>query len=363
MNKLRPSLPMITSLNSPPTQGQAGVTLVELMIAITVGLFLVTGMTVLITQQSSTRAELQKSAQQIENGRYAMQLIQEDAQLAGYYGEYSDVFSVPGALPDPCSTSAPATGDLAIPVQGYDSVTALPAPISGCIADSDHLTGTDILAIRRLDPASIPIAGAVASQIYMQTGIDSVSGLFGYKIGTGSDTSVFTLQNKDGTVADLRPYIVHIYFISPCSVPAGGASSCTGSDDDNGNPIPTLKRLELVVSGGSSTFLTYPLAEGIENLQVDYGVDNDNDGAPDYYTTGTYEKDGATAMTPTDWSNIMSIDVNLLARNTELSPGYTTDKQYKLGLSDAVGPYTDHYKRHAFNGTIRLINPSSRREK
>jgi type IV pilus assembly protein PilW len=291
-----------------------------------------------------------------------MQLLQDDIQLAGYYGEYSNAFTVPAALPDPCSVATPTANDVAFPVQGYDFSVA-GATLPGCIANQSHMSGTDVLVIRRVDPTvSIPVASATPGQIYLQTGIDSTSGLFSYKFGVGPNAVLFTLQNKDGTVANVRPYVVHIYFISPCSVPAGG-SNCTGGGDDNGSPIPTLKRLELTVSGGAMAFTTASLAEGIENLQVDYGIDTDNDGSPDYYTTGTYEKDGVTAMTPTDWSNVMSTTVNLLARNTDSSSGYTTTKQYNLGLAGNVGPYSDNYKRHVFNGTVRLINPSSRREK
>ena len=62
---------------------QLGLTLLELMISLTIGLFLVAGISTLIARQSSTRAELDKSARQIENGRYAMTLLQDDIQHAG----------------------------------------------------------------------------------------------------------------------------------------------------------------------------------------------------------------------------------------------------------------------------------------
>ncbi|MGH8846537.1 MAG: PilW family protein, partial [Polaromonas sp.] len=57
---------------------QRGMTLVEWMVSITIGLVLLAGLTALIARQSSTQAELEKSSRQIENGRYAMQLLNED---------------------------------------------------------------------------------------------------------------------------------------------------------------------------------------------------------------------------------------------------------------------------------------------
>jgi type IV pilus assembly protein PilW len=144
---------------------------------------------------------------------------------------------------------------------------------------------------------------------------------------------------------------VHIYFIAPCSVPAGGGSVCTGSNDDGGSPIPTLKRIELTSNGVMSVV---PLVEGIENLQIDYGIDADNDGVPDaaYVTT--------PAAVP-DWANVVSLRINVLARNVEPSNGHTDAKTYDMGIA---GPYTPGgaYKRHVYNSVIRIVNPAARRE-
>ncbi|MFJ1257021.1 PilW family protein [Cupriavidus sp. CuC1] len=82
----------------PNRRRQAGLSLVELMIAITIYLFLMAGMATLITQQSSARADLDKSARQVESGRYAFTLLQDDIQHAGYYGQYGAVFAALSAL-------------------------------------------------------------------------------------------------------------------------------------------------------------------------------------------------------------------------------------------------------------------------
>src|SRR5678809_1005243 len=96
---------------------------------------------------------------------------------------------------------------------------------------------------------------------------------------SATDQTAFNLMNKDPTkYAPIRKYHVHIYFVAPCSVPTGGGTVCTGSSDDNGRPIPTLKRIELASNG---TMNVISLVEGIENLQVDYGIDGDKDGVPD----------------------------------------------------------------------------------
>ena len=323
---------------------QQGMTLVELMVSITIGLLLVAGITLLISQQSSSSNELDKASRQIENGRYAMQLLQQEIQLAGYYGEFSSLPAPPAALPSPCATTVSAIQPaLPLFVQGYDSPAL---GLTSCLANADHVPGTDILVIRHADTTPIPLASAAAGQVYIQATQAA------YVMGTGSDTSVFTLKKKDNTtLADLRKFMVTIFYVSPCNVKSGDACSSTS---DNGRPIPTLKRLDLSVnSSGTATFVETPLVEGIENLQIDYGIDNDGDGAPD-----SYNKSPAL----TDWPNVMTARISLVARNNDPSTGHTDTKTYQLGDEGSVGPFSDGYKRHAFTQVVRFINPSGRRE-
>ncbi|WP_292935282.1 PilW family protein [Noviherbaspirillum sp.] len=336
----------------------AGLSLVELMISIAIGLALMAGITSLIAQQSKATTELDRASRQIENGRYATQLLREDLELAGFWGEYYNV-PAPSSLYDPCATAiADLITAISLPIQGYDSPASVPSPVSGCLSSADHQPGTDILVVRRADTATIPLASAAAGQPYVQAGLNA-SSTMDKIIGTGSDTSVFTLKKRDGTAAPLRTYAVHIYFVSPCNVPASG-TSCSGSGDDSGNPVPTLKRLELTVTGGVASFTIMPLAEGIENMQLDYGIDADGDGTPDYYTTGTNNNAGV-ALTAADWGNVVTVRANILARNAERTAGYTDAKTYALGATGSVGPFSDAYKRRVFSEVVRATNPSGRR--
>lgn len=327
------------------------------MISMAIGLLLVAGVATLIGRQSLSRGELDKSARQIENGRYALSLLEDDIQHAGFYGQYSGTFTAPGALPDPCSVSSAAVIDaaLALPVQGYDAPATVPAPLSACLPNANHIPGTDILVIRRLEADESPpaLGSLVAGQFYVQTTpIAKVTGLGPDPSGT--TPSLYTLTQKDTvTPAELRKYVEHIYFVSPCNVYASGSSVCSAAAD-NGNPIPTLKRLELSVSGGAPAFITVPLVDGIENLQFDYGIDKTGDGTPSTPLV--------SAPALADWPNVMAIQVNLLARNTTPTGGYSDGKTYGMGLAGAVGPFNDNFKRHAFTATVRVVNPSEQRE-
>lgn len=353
------SLPHRPASGMPSSRRQRGLTLIEFMVAITIGLILVAGLTLLFANQSATQNELEKSSRQIENGRYAMHLLREDLQLAGFYGEFYNLATLtpPATLPDPCVVTAPElAAAMPFPAQGVNGVPGITLP--ACLNAANYKSGTDILVVRRAEIDGVT-AGLTSGQPYLQSGLTASKLELKYVLGVATsntvDTTVFNLVKKDGTVAPLRKYSVHIYYVSPCSVPANGSTCSAANTDDGGVSVPTLKRLELTVdSSGATKFVTVPLVEGIENLQVDYGFDTTGDGAPDTYL--------ADAAAVADWANLTAVRVYLLARNNERSPGYVDDKTYDLGTAGVTAATNDAYKRHVFTQMVRLVNPSARRD-
>jgi type IV pilus assembly protein PilW len=118
-------------------------------------------------------------------------------------------------------------------------------------------------------------------------------------------------------------------------------------------------------------------------MQLEYGLDYDagppivTDGTPKAYTADpdTYSDathslcTGSPTTCPANWGNVMAVKVHLLGRNTEASPvGYTNDKTFVLGLqadgtSNTFGPFSDNFKRHVYETTVRVHNPADRRTK
>jgi len=326
---------------------QAGFSLIELMISMTIGLLLLTVLAVVFANATRSQREVTLTAQQIENGRYAIDILSDDVHHAGYWGYYGAAATAPGALPDPCLTDvASLTAAMALPVQGFNApIGALPS----CIASGNYVPGTDILVVRHAATVVAPLA---PNGIYIQT---SPSGT--PVIANGGGPFALTVRNGTGVniAAPARAYEVHIYFISPCSVPAGAVCA---ANDDGGNPIPTLKRLELTVdpSDGVLKMMTVPLVEGIENLQLDYGIDADGDGAPDQ---GAYTADPGTVA---GWTQVMAVQPYVLARNTGSTPGFTDNKTYSLGTAGTITPAATQYRRHVYTSLLRVKNPSERLE-
>jgi len=114
-------------------RSQRGLTLVELMVGLALGLIVTAALLLLLANASANGQNLARAGTQIENGRYVSELLREEVRLAGFFGETS----VSGALyetPDPCSVAptgwngAPFT--LPTPVQGYAA-----ADVLGCLVN------------------------------------------------------------------------------------------------------------------------------------------------------------------------------------------------------------------------------------
>ena len=375
MSTLRQSIGQVHGMKSSPgpiisistvtvrRAAQAGFSLIELMVALTIAVLLLLGLALLFNNTSTARGELDKASRQIESGRYAMQEISDDVRHASYYGALNRAPTLGAVtLPDPCSTTlADVQASIGLPLQGYAgaATAALLDPGKlGCLnAAAGYKPDTAVLVVRRADTsiaATAPTAGWFNIQISGCAG-DPVP----YVLDVDTNPGAFTLHTNTtpgctpitgAPAARITPLYTRIYFISTCS---GTDCSATGADS-----VPTLKRIDVKPTGTPIT----AIVDGIENLQFDYGIDTTaapGDGTPDVYTNTTDH----TANAPSDlteWQNVMSVRIYLLARNLEATAGYTDPKTYPLGPVSV--PAGGAYKRHAYNQLVRLNNPAGRRE-
>jgi len=231
---------------------------------------------------------------------------------------------------------------------GYDAPVA--SPIT-CIQPADFVPGTDVLVLRRVSTQLTALASLDSQQIYVQNNNDWTDA--NNPIVNVGVVANFTLLAKDGvTSADLRQYQLRIYYVSPCHRYAAGATACSAGAD-GGRPVPTLRMLELTAGAGGARLDSIALAEGVENLQIDYGVDSAGQGAAQDFVTNPAGL--------ADWGNVTEVKLNLLVRNPQATPGHVDAKTYNLGLSGAVTP-AGAFKRHVYTQHVRLNNLGAARE-
>ncbi|MET0983018.1 MAG: PilW family protein [Telluria sp.] len=354
---------------APQFSSMLGFSLAELLVAVAIGLVLLAGLSSMFVKNTQAQAEIEKAHRQVENGRYAIDLLSVDLRNAGYFAELNPaVLASPAALPPPCAgTLDELEAGLALAVQGVDgSATGL-----GCL--SDVRAGTDVLVVRRTatciagEPGCDTLAAGgpffQASLCNNASELNSPDSADFYDLALG--TAGLTRHGRNctatagtGSPAAIRRYRTHLYFVANNNV----------ADDG----IPTLKRAELGSNGAAIEWTIVPLAEGIENLQLEYGLDlapaNRGDGVADLSAANPASAAGCatTACAVANWRSAVSVRLHVLARNTLATPGHTDAKTYVLGLnangsSNEIAPANDRYKRHVFQSQVALPNPAGRR--
>jgi len=327
-----------------------GFTLVEIMVALALAGFILLALSAYFVSSSRSFSETERISRQIENGRYASALLAEEIRHAGFYGEIGNVvnlpptsaIALPGALPDPCDTAiANVKAALSLPIQGVDAPDTAPT----CLPDM--LAGTDVIVVRRAQTTPIAVGAAAANGYYTQVAYCNAADPLFIVAQTG-----FSLTGKDcATINPIRQLHVYLFYIATCSIGTGTGGACRSSDPQ----IPTLKRAELVAGG---SFTVSPLVEGIENMQIEYGRDTNGDGYPDTFT--------AKPASVAQWAQVVSVRLNLLARNTEITPGFTDSKTYPLGNDRNGAAVTvtpgGSYRRHNYQELVRVQNVSQRTE-
>lgn len=379
----------------------AGFSLIEFMIAITVSLVILSALSAMFVANSRARLEIERANQQIENGRYAVMALTDDLQLAGYLSHFNVATathpSAPTAKPDdPCPTSlAVLEPELLFHVLGYDNTSDACNDNGGTNLLADYKTGTDVLVVRRVDTCilgsancSVPIDGAPYFQASLCATHLNASGTEHFRLNTDTSSTTMnrTLRNCTG-FAPLRRLLVHVYFVTNNDLVGGSdAKDCDGDGVADGDCIPTLKRAELTAEDGDIQYKAYSIANGIEDLQLEYGLDTDTDGTPELFTAApdVYAPSGTPVANCGDhqpqcannWRNVVSVKASLLARNLDESRNHVDTKVYTLGLNAAGSPqcakdddadggceaFGDAYKRHVYQSAIRLNNAAGRRE-
>jgi type IV pilus assembly protein PilW len=339
-----------------------GLSLIELMVALAIGLVIIGALLTLFINITRNNNEMAKMNRQIENGRFAIQLLQNDLWHAGFWGDYIPQFEdrsiaapgdTPNAVPDPCLpvaswTTAHRNNLVGIPVQDVAGT---------CGVVSDQMPNTDLLVVRFAEtiapnPGASCAAGEVCFQASQCAAEINATPPRRYVLGTTG----FDLEVKgcsDATpgattvqTAAVRRMISHLYYVRNDGV-------LMRSEYRNGAHQPAQ-----------------PLIEGIDALRVEYGIDSiGRTGTPVSYTGTVSRGDGVADQYVTcspctfdQLTNVVAVRVHVLARNLEATQGYIDNKTYNLGNTAPIGPFNDGFKRHVFTTTVRLVNPAGRRD-
>ncbi|HYW03954.1 MAG TPA: PilW family protein [Gammaproteobacteria bacterium] len=303
-------------------QAQRGLSLVELMVALVIGTILVGGaLTLFVKSKASYRQNEQINAMQ-DVSRFSHHVLVSDLRLAGYWGDTNAASSIEGSKDfNPLSTAVANDcydyEDLGKIVEGSNN--ADPYTGAGCIPSSDYQGGTDILIVRHALPGKVTTTQK--GEVYVR--------------GTSSGGTLFVAGVDDpGSYAggDVRPASMTVYYVRPYT-------------DTPGDNEPCLRMKTLGVSGTTPTMTDQEVASGVQQFQVQFGIDTTGDGSVNEYVNPGNVPSNTTIVAVRFW---------VLVRADKPDQNYNNNLTYTLAGN--TYQFNDHYRRLLQVDTVQLRN-------
>lgn len=358
-------------------QRQRGLTLVELMVAMVLSIFLAGGIIQIFMGNRATFAFNEGLSRIQENARFSLEHIAFNARMAGYSGCLSDV-----AVFNNLAAPNPFRDDIANGIQGHnangtgvgDSYAAAamdPAPAASASdwtpALPPELTnrvvpGSDVLIVRGAAGAGHSLVAPFtnSAQLFVAGPHDFVDGEI-LVVTDCQKASIFQLTNSTNV-----GFGVDLVHSNAGGFSPGNAISNWPPEQDYGlgaevarhqtyafyvgqgaNGRPSMFQLRLQPLGGASAgFAPEELVEGIDSLQIRYGVDADNDGDADNWVS---------ADAVADWTRVLSLEVTLLARSADEYGTEFDAVTYNLAGTQ-FDPVDDRRHRQVFSTTVGIRN-------
>ena len=347
-----------------------GFSLVELMVALTIGLIILSSVSMLFVSSKKTYTTQDRLARLQENARFAMHFIIKDLRVAGYYGCIDDINA--DSVNNTLNNSTSFAYDAQIPLEGLNNATGTWYPSGSTTLPSGIASGTDAITIRMADTNSpaylnqeMPNTSAV---LKLNTYTDPVTNTPYFNVGdiimVSDCTSADIMQVTQVNTTD--PHLVHN---SGVGSPGNSTQTLSKAYSPSGNGTRVMKfmtRQYFIATGASgnpalfgqdNTATPVELVDGIESLQVLYGKDTDSDRMPNVYL-----KAGAAGLqSATDWSSVVSIRIGILARtvndkDTDIdSRTYDVDGDGTTDFTPSSNP-PDRNMRRIFQAAVQLRN-------
>jgi type IV pilus assembly protein PilW len=310
---------------------QAGITLLELMISLAIGIFLLGGVTAAWLAMRTTTTETIALSELQQNGRMAIAMLTADIQQAGFRG------MLPSFLGSGMTAPAPFAGDCNWGLNGgsfpqaalgnfptlWGRTMVAGGGAIGCVVNA--AANSDIIQIKRGAGPAVAPGALQANRFYLES--------------NGNQGIIF--PGPAGAAGlergEIWPHLHHVYFVT--------------NENFDGTSVPVLARMELQNAGGP-VMQRAMLLDGIERIRFYYGTDLNNDFEIDSYLA-------ANNMPASLWqadARIMAVKVVVLVRANRADNNYKNSSGYDLGDGVLYTP-DDNFRRMLFSTTVSITNP------
>jgi len=314
---------------------QAGFSVVEVMIAMLLSMALAGAIISVFVNNSYSFNQDENIGRMQDDARFALREIAFDISMAGHYADLHVPSSVSYdgdlAIGTDCGPVGEAnwmyrateagTGN-SLSIMAIDNATnATVTAAHSCFIGGELQDGTDVVAIKR-------VAGAEATTLSANGAYLRTNGTVGVMFSGVAPTAPPLVVAAPSTSWAFRP---SIYYIRQFA-------------NTPGDNIPTLCRKAL--SGAGPGMTTECLATGIENLQLEYGIDTSQDGHPNVYLTNP---------TLAQIQDVVAARIFLIARTTENDTRYVNNKTYSISNAPDLVP-GDSFHRRVFSTSVSIQN-------
>ena len=325
---------------------QAGFTLMELMVAITLGL-IVSGAIAGVFLQSKTSFQQNNQIGFIQDtGRYALDTLAHELAMMDFFGGLLQPATTVAVAVDPdalhLSKMVNATGCTSPNNDGFGALGELfkleervvyrsgvssssASTTFPCMTDID--ANTDVLMIKRVKGQMITAAANLEpNKFYIRTNRTDRSQFF-LADSNGDGAVDVSDPNTAADEADFE-YLMYLYYV------------------DDGK----LKRRKINTTlGHQHELVDETLAEGIERFHIEFGIDTDLDATADYFVS---------SPTAVEMRKAAVARVHVLVKGKNPVPRYNNTNAYTLG-DVTVAAANDSYYRRVFSTSVYLRNTSA----
>lgn len=330
---------------------QHGLTLVEIMIALTISLVLLAGVLQIFISNQQTYRVQEAAARVQESGRFAFNFMTRDIRMAGFFG-CGSLVNTPNNIVDQnddgiADSVANFTGN---GLQGWEEAD-LPIAMTETqnlavgTSATTVVSGTDVISITRGSGTGVRPSGpmnSITAQIFLDPA--TATGLF----QAGDILFITDCENADAfATTTVTPQGANINiahadntntdnFLSTAYGPDAEVMTMINSYyyiGTNAAGNPSLYRFTL---GNLGVLTAQELVEGVQDMQILYGEDTDADRTANIYRA---------ANAVTDMTQVVSIRITMIVQSLE--DNITTS---------VISPYTDRKLRRTFTTTITIRN-------
>lgn len=328
---------------------QTGLTMVELLVALAIGSFLIIGSVQIYNQSRQAFVVNESIARVQETAQFAMDTIEADLRMASNWGRNSRPLMVAGrsltaaaagtavanpmSLPAPPDCGADWSLNLAATVDGSNNAYDL---LCGAYGGAGPQANSDIITVRRasVEPVA-PLDGAMQIQTTRMQGQLFADGNVPVEFSTDIN------PNTGEPYSTTHNLIINSYYVA--------------ADSDLIPGVPALRRKSLGVGLAGPIVIDQEIAPGVENIQIQLGIDIDEDNTVDRYVNpgdGVYDPDDA-AFVP--GARVLTTRFWIVVRGLTAEVGIQDNRDYEPGDVD-LGVPNDQFRRMVVSKTVLMRN-------